>query len=258
MPPRLFIRPSVQVRIESARVVVVAEADVEASAHAPMTVAQLPPGMRIVRVSGDGLVAWSASSDRLLRLTWTRRDSRARGRVRIVGWIPIEENALEVGTRPQRLRTPWVAWPGAEVGPGALTIFSAAPAEVRGGTGLLPAPAPPPPASSAVTRVEMGVPDPIEAIEGVPSSSPGPRLSFVVMDADRRGELSWESRPPKVAVTVESQLTIDPDFAHWVAVIRYDILGGALDRIDLKIPAAWAAGEGVALRGRPPSDVAGE
>jgi hypothetical protein len=40
---------------------------------------------------------------------------------------------------------------------------------------------------------------------------------------------------------VESQLTIGPDVADWTSVIRYDVVGGGLDRIDLKIPAPWAA-----------------
>ena len=37
-------------------------------------------------------------------------------------------------------------------------------------------------------------------------------------------------------------MTIHPDSAEWVAVLRYDVVGGALDVIHLKMPAAWAAG----------------
>ena len=36
-------------------------------------------------------------------------------------------------------------------------------------------------------------------------------------------------------------MTIHPDSAEWVAVLRYDVIGGALDAIHLKMPAAWAA-----------------
>ncbi len=65
-------------------------------------------------------------------------------------------------------------------------------------------------------------------------------LSYQVNDPARLGELTWESPPPRVSVVVESQLTIHADFAQWVAVVRYDVIGGGLDRIDLRIPAAWA------------------
>ena len=52
----------------------------------------------------------------------------------------------------------------------------------------------------------------------------------------------WESMPARVSVAIESQMTIHPDSAEWVAVLRYDVIGGALDAIHLKMPAAWAAG----------------
>ena len=52
----------------------------------------------------------------------------------------------------------------------------------------------------------------------------------------------WDSPPARVNVVIESQMTIHPDSAEWVAVLRYDVTGGALDAIHLKMPAAWAAG----------------
>ena len=75
------------------------------------------------------------------------------------------------------------------------------------------------------------------------SVGPGrvPRFPTMVSDPTRLGELSWGPPPPLVTVVVESQLAIHADVAEWVAVIRYDVLGGGLDRINLKIPAAWAA-----------------
>src|SRR5262249_38171710 len=67
-----------------------------------------------------------------------------------------------------------------------------------------------------------------------------PRLSYIVGVSAHLGELSWDPRTPQVSVSVESQLTIDHEFADWIALIRYDVLGGVLDGINLKIPAAWA------------------
>lgn len=230
--PRLLVRPAMQLRIESGRIVAVADADVEASSHFPITEAELPPGMQVTQVVGDGLIDWTASADRRLHLIWQRRESRSRRHVRILGWIPYDGNPLDVGPRRHRLPTPWVGWPGAEVGPGSLTVFSATRAEIRGATGLSPAPTPiaPEPAVAAA------------AVAGGASATlaSGPRLSYMVEDPSRLGELSWDSRPPQVSVVVENQLAIDPDYARWIAVIRYDVLGGALDQMNLKIPAAWA------------------
>ena len=55
------------------------------------------------------------------------------------------------------------------------------------------------------------------------------------------GEIRWEPAAPRVAVTIESQMTLYADFAEWVAVLRYDVSGGALDAIHLRMPSSWAA-----------------
>ena len=63
------------------------------------------------------------------------------------------------------------------------------------------------------------------------------------------GELTWTSPPPRVTVLIESQLTIQPDSAEWVAIVRYDVLGGALDSIHLKVPTAWTANAQIEMSG---------
>ncbi len=70
------------------------------------------------------------------------------------------------------------------------------------------------------------------------------------MDDPRRlGEISWGSIPARVSVLVDSQMTIHPDSAEWVAVLRYDVVGGALDAIHLRMPAAWSAAADLHLSG---------
>ena len=75
------------------------------------------------------------------------------------------------------------------------------------------------------------------------------RSAYQVDDSSRLGEILWESAPPRVTVTIESQMTLYPDFARWVAVVRYDVMGGALDAIHLETPTAWAAQAKVQLSG---------
>ena len=61
--------------------------------------------------------------------------------------------------------------------------------------------------------------------------------------------------PSRVNVRVDSQLTIHPDSADWVAVLRYDVLGGALELDHLRMPAAWSAPARAPVPGkRPPVD----
>ena len=63
------------------------------------------------------------------------------------------------------------------------------------------------------------------------------------------GEIVWDSIPARVSVSIESQLTIHPDSAEWVAVLRYDVVGASLDAIHLKLPVAWAAERRASPRG---------
>ena len=68
-----------------------------------------------------------------------------------------------------------------------------------------------------------------------------PVQTFRVDDSTRLGMLQWTFPLPEVNVQVESQMTTHPDSAEWVAVIRYEVLGGALDSIHLKLLTPLAA-----------------
>ncbi len=245
-PPRVVIHPAEQIRVESGRIVVAVDADIlEVSGHSPIMEAELPAGMHLTQVAGEGLLDWTLTGDRRLHLTWQRRGPVPREHLRIVGWIPLNEDPLKTGKRQHRVRTPWIGWPGAVVSPGSLTIFSGTRTTLEGGTGLSPATTGAAPEPSIGVGVGGAV---IATGEGAASSAPV-RLTYQVNDPSALGELSWDSRPPRVAVVVESQMTIHTDFAQWVAVVRYDVAGGALDEINLRIPSAWAAGAKLHLSG---------
>ena len=64
---------------------------------------------------------------------------------------------------------------------------------------------------------------------------------FLVDGSAKLGELRWITPGPRVNVVIESQLTIHPDLAEWVAVVQYEVAAGALESIHLKVPTAWAA-----------------
>jgi hypothetical protein len=245
-PPRVVVHPAEQLRVESGRIIVAVDADIlEVSGHSPIMEAELPEGMHLTQVAGEGLLDWALAGDRRLHLTWQRRGPVPRGHIHIVGWIPLDEDPLKIGNRQHRVRTPWIGWPGADVSPGSLTIFSGTRTTLEGGTGLSPATVSAAPEPSIGIGVGGAV---IATGEGAASPAPA-RLSYQVNDPTRLGELSWDSRPPRVAVVVESQITIHTDIAQWVAVVRYDVAGGALDEINLRIPSTWADGAKLHLSG---------
>ena len=109
-----------------------------------------------------------------------------------------------------------------EASAGFLTISSISKPEMRGSTGL-----------TLISSESSGAGG---------TTPPRHRLTYRVDDPRKLGEILWESMPARVSVAIESQMTIHPDSAEWVAVLRYDVIGGALDAIHLKMPAAWAAG----------------
>ncbi len=250
-PSRVAVRPAEVIRIEAGRLALTVEADIQDLAgHSPILEAELPRDLRLTDVTGDGLADWAVSADHRLHLTWRRRGPGARRHLRILGWIPLNDDPLRIGPRLHRVRTPWVGWPGAEPGPGSLVVLSNTRASLVGAEGLSPAPAASAAASLATPAAGGGLGGALAAIgQGTSAAAAPARLAFQVDDPSRLGDLSWESRPPRVAVVVQSQLTVHPDFAEWVAVLRYDVAGGALDRINLKVPTAWAARARLRLSG---------
>ena len=147
---RVQVRPAMQLRIESGRLAVTVDADlIELSGHFPLTEAELPEGIQVTQVSGDGLMDWTISSDRHLHLIWQRPSSGPRRHLRISGWFPLNEDPLKVGSpRSQRIRIPRFGWGVAEAAMGTLAIASHVKVNLQDAAGLTPIPPSPEPAST--------------------------------------------------------------------------------------------------------------
>ncbi|MGO9917505.1 MAG: hypothetical protein ACLQIB_22735 [Isosphaeraceae bacterium] len=218
---RTQVKPTVRLNIESGRVAMTVEAELaELAGHVLQLDVLLPENFRIVEVGGEGLTGWRAGLDRQLRLMFDSRVARPKRVVRIVGWIPVSDDPLKVSQLERRLATPWIRGEGIEFATGFLTISSASKTSVHGAAGL--------------TSISS------ESSPAVGSMPPRQRFSYQVDDPQRLGEIVWESSAPRVSVAIESQLTLYPDSAEWVAVLRYDVSGGSLDAIHLRMPAAWS------------------
>jgi hypothetical protein len=230
VPARIQVKPTIQVQIESGRVAIIVEAEIaELTGHLRSLQAEVPDGIQIVEVTAEGLSDWTVSSDHRLHLRFDRPLSRPRRRLRVVAWISLLEDPLRIATRHHRLKTPWFWWNGVEASAGFLTISSTAKPEMKAATGL--------------TLISS------ESSAAGVTASPRHRATYRVDDPRKLGEILWESTPPRVGVAIESQMTIHPDSAEWVAVLRYDVIGGPLDAIRLRMPTAWAASAEVRLSG---------
>jgi hypothetical protein len=229
-PTRIQIKPTVHVQIESGRIAMTVDAELaELAGHLRQVEAELPEDIRVIQVTAEGLTDWTVSADRRLQLRFDKPIDRPRRRIHIFAWIPLSDEPLKVGSRQHRIRAPWIWWDDKESNTGSLTISSISKLDMLGSAGL-----------TLITS------------ESSPASGTSPsrhQLTYRVDDPRRLGEISWESVPPRVSVSIESQVTIHPDTADWVAVLRYDVIGGPLDAIHLEMPAEWAARAEVHLAG---------
>jgi hypothetical protein len=221
-PIRLSVKPTVGLQLEPGRIVMTVDAELfEVSGRFGHVEARLPAGIRIVQVTAEGLADWSTTADSRLHLMFDGSTAPARRRLRLSAWIPVSEDPLKIGAQKHQIPVPWIDWIGVEPLPGFLVTSATSRPEMQGAAGL-----------ALISSESSGA---------VGATPPRNRFTFRVDDASRLGAISWVSMPGRVSVLVDSQMTIHPDSAEWVAMLRYDVVGGALEVIHLRMPASWAA-----------------
>jgi hypothetical protein len=231
---RVKVRPNLELRTEPGRIDVSLDVafddDPGSLDHLELAV---PPDLVVLSVKSEGLTHWSRSAPRRLLLRYDRAFPQSRRRLSIRGWIPVPQDPLALGTQPLSMPTPWLELLGMDNQPGKLIIDSEVALEIKDATGLF-----------ALPKANAPAPLPLAAEAGRES-----RVIYRVDDPSHLGNLSWTSLSPTANVTIESQMRIHRDAAQWVAVLRYDVLGGARQSIHLKLPIAWAQNAQVDLAG---------
>ena len=222
-PVRYRRRPAVRVAIEAGRVDWRCDLELsEIGGLLDRADLAVPDELIVLDVESPGLTDWSREPGGPLRARFDRIDQKSRRTVRIRGWIPVSKLAPGPGPRRHRARLPWVDPAEGPGSAGTLEVFSRGTVELAtaaGGASPLSGPA-----------------------EGdAPPGGPWIRRAYRIDDPKQVGELSWAPQPPRSNVTIGSQLTIHPDSAEWVAVLRYEVVGGPLDVIQLRLPPEWAA-----------------
>ncbi|MGZ3301778.1 MAG: hypothetical protein ACXWO3_13065, partial [Isosphaeraceae bacterium] len=227
---RIKVKPALQLGIDAGRIDVQLDADLDdvggSLNHLELA---LPHDLVVLSVESDALTDWSRPDPRQLLLRYDRAFPRSRRRLRITGWIPVLEDPLKLGSQQLQVPTPWLEVSGMETVSATLIISSASRLQAISAPGLTLLPA-----------------GPALAAGGTDARA---RQIYRVEDPAKLGSLQWSSAPPRVNVLIESQITIHPDSAEWVAVLRYDVAGGALDSIHLKLPTTWAMRAQVDLAG---------
>jgi hypothetical protein len=217
--PHARVRPTLRLRVVSGRLEGELEADLlETAGSVDRVQIELPAGWNLTRVEADGLTSWSRIAPDRVALRFDRGPA-SRRQLRLSGWLPVHQDPLATGPRRQQAPTPWFRWPDADAEVGFLLIQSASQVTLDRSPG-----------ASLVSSDQSHV-------NGLRDSRFG--YTYRIDDHRGLGVLSWESIPARLAVAIESQLTVHPDWAEWKAVLRYDVYGGALNSIFLKIPSVW-------------------
>jgi hypothetical protein len=223
-PPasQLLVEPEVQLTIEPGRIAVNLAADLTTiSGRCDHLELALPPSLELVTVDADGLGDWSRPTPTRLLLRFEgpllhRRD------VRIQAWLPVPADPLATGAANPEVDIPWPRCVDADVRPGQLTIVSPTRFQLVQSSGATP----------------LG-----------PAAGAGNRTVYRVDRPEALGRLTWEVEPPRLEILIQSQLTVLPDYAEWVAVLRYDVSGGGAEAVHLKLPTAWAGSARVQVVG---------
>ncbi|QEH37894.1 hypothetical protein OJF2_64860 [Aquisphaera giovannonii] len=233
---RVRVRPALELTIEEGRILLQYDAELADSGgaidHLDLTI---PQGLEVMSVDSEGLTAWTRRSPRSVALRYDRPMPAPRRRLSIAGWIAVPEEAARRGGRAHRLPTPWIEVAGMESLPGSLAVASDVPASLAAPPGAVTA-------ASAATAATA-------------AKSPAGKAwnqAFRVDDQARLGTLSWTPAPPRVDVRIDSQVTLGPDAAEWVAALRLDVRGGPLESVRLRIPRPWAAAATARFDGEPP------
>ena len=185
----------------------------------------LPNDFRIARIGAVGLLDWQKLARDRLRLQFDGSEAPDR-HIRIEGDLPVPADSVMSETRTYQAKIPWPSWSDADSGPGTLVI-------------------------SGPTRFQV---DPGEGVAALPPIGPAdPDAVFrSFFRVDRPSGLSpvrWSSLPAKVAVSVKSELTIDPDRLNWATAVTCDVSGGPADSLNWNLPTEWANGATVEIEG---------
>ena len=218
VPARFRVSPSVRATLSPGRIDlnVVAEIVASGGASHDLTVV-LPDGFNLGKVDADGLTDCD-EANRVLKLRFDG-PTLPRRQVRIVGWTPLVFDPLNTGATTRELEIPWPRWPDQIEMPGVLSVVA--------------------PTHFQIVDRDDGVAVPPESVDSA-GVTPPYRATYRVAYPQGPGKLRWDVEPPQVSVRLRSQVAVEPGSVGWTALVQYDVSGGPLDTINLRLGTEWA------------------
>jgi hypothetical protein len=226
---RRTVKPSVRIELGDGRIDALIEATLtDVAGHSVDLDIDVPAGFALDQVRADGLAGLSRPAAGRIHMEFGpfAGDSRK---------IVLRGHSL---TNPQgpggevqrfRTRTIWPRWSSAIEESGTLMIGSATRGLLEATTGL----------------VLQSSSEPTTASRQAGSF----RKVFQVEAGADAGTTVWQASPPRVAVSLRNRLAVSEESAELNATIRYDVAGGPLDVLYLRVPATWAKEAKVELVG---------
>jgi hypothetical protein len=228
-PRTLSLDASLTLRIEPGRIDAQFEARPRfASPERDHLDVQVPDDLRVVSVTGDGITDWSRPAPDRIAIRFDGGAATLRS-VRIDGWVSVPSDPL--GPPPAQRESRMAGFQALDVEPNPtrLEITSASPFQLERSPGV-----------TLLKTEQSGNQAALQAAY---------RSTYQVERPDRPLVLRWDVEPPRSNVLIASQMTIEPESLEWTAVVRYDVLGGAVDAIHFRLPTEWAAHATVRLAG---------
>ncbi|GIW88800.1 MAG: hypothetical protein KatS3mg108_3124 [Isosphaeraceae bacterium] len=215
------LRPRLDCTIDGQRVRVQAEVEiVAADPSLPALSVQLPHRLRLIDVSGEGVLSWHLSGDsHQLVLHWDSQRGPPQ-RLAILGWLDSDGPAAPLEGLSRELVLSIPRWQAEIVEPTELRL-------------------------AAAPEVALDLEEPSGWSRSIPASgSSGPvpvRAAFRVEPNAADAHLRYRLEGPAADVRVLSHLEFQPDSIEWRASARYRVRGGPYRELRLDLPAAFAA-----------------
>ena len=229
LAPRFASRPQVRVDLGEGRVDLAVDAELTRLRGSPVEFdLVVPADLTLDGFTVDGLACLSRPEPRRLHVELNPVASETR-KLALKGHITVAPDQPLSESRRYRVITPWIGWRGANELPGQLTVQASVRPQLAMGTGV-----------SQVSVIDQ---------PATGAASAAYRAVYQVEQPSGLSELVWQAAPPNVKVRLFSRLTMSDESSQLTSSIRYNVTGGPIDVLYLKVPTTWAAGFQIELLG---------
>jgi hypothetical protein len=227
--PRRTIKPAVRLDLSDGRIDAAIEATLtDVAGHSADLDVDVPTNFALDQVRTEGLTSLSRPTAGRIHLEFGPFAGESR-KIVVRGHALSNPEGSAAEVQRFKVRSIWPRWSSAVEEPGTLTIVSTTRPLLEASTGV----------------VLQSNSEPTAA-----SRQAGPfRKVYQVEAGADAGTVTWQATAPRVAVSLRNRLAVSEESADLNATIRYDVAGGPLDVLYLRLPAVWAREAKVELVG---------